>query len=126
MSSSLVAHWSPTSPRHVVRGAVLVLIASAFLATPAHAVMSLAVQDDGAFLYQHTGNRDQAFDLIAPLRPQHLRVIVYWNDIAAGQATQRRVPRNRTYDFARLDSLAEAADARGMMAAIDEGTYTPN
>jgi hypothetical protein len=94
--------------------AALVPVLALVSAPRAAADVELGLQDDGAFLYRHTGDRDQAFDLVTALRPQRLRVIVYWNRIAGAQSTQRRPPRHYRYDFSQLDSLAAAAQQRGL------------
>ena len=92
----------------------LVTITGATAAAPAASALELGLQDDGVFLNQRIGQRTQAFDVAKTIGATHIRSIIYWDTIAGGQARQTTVPRRYRYDFRALDSLAAAADARGI------------
>jgi len=104
----------PVRLRRTLPLALAAALTATALAAPAARALELGVQDDGAFLYQQIGSRQQALGLATQLHADRVRVIVFWNRIAGSQAKLKRAPKHYRYDFSQLDSLASAAAARGL------------
>jgi hypothetical protein len=70
---------------------------------PAPAGLEVAIQDNAVLLERHYYDRDRAFDRLRELGVSWIRAPVIWD----------RVEKGGRYDWAQVDSLVDAARARG-------------
>jgi hypothetical protein len=81
--------------------------------------MEIALQDDGVFLYQQYGNREQGLRQAQALGVTRLRVNVLWTKaIGPFAAASTTKPANLTYNFRPWDDLIDAAARHGIRVTL--------